>query len=209
MTRGNATESRGRTTPVLLAAGAGSRFRDVGHKLTAELPEDRDRPAETVVHRALAAMLAADLGRAIVVTGRLTAPDLEIAPGDALDLVHNPHWATGQMSSLRLALDTAAAAGADIAVVGLADQPGIRPSAWRAVAQAATGGASIAVATYDGRRANPVALRRDVWALLESSGDHGARSLMRLRPDLVVEVPCTGSPMDIDTVEDLTRWQSN
>ena len=209
MSRENVTASRETTTPVLLAAGAGSRFRDVGHKLSAELSEVGDRPRETVFARTLAAAIAADVGRVIVVTGRLDAHELAVADRSDIDLVHNDDWADGQMTSVHTGIEAARDRGATIAVIGLADQPGIEPSAWRGVADAAIGGARIAVATYDAKRANPVALHRDVWGLLATTGDEGARGLMRLRPDLVVEVPCTGSPKDIDTVEDLTRWQSN
>ena len=113
------------------------------------------------------------------------------------------------MTSVQTGLAVAESRGSEVAVVGLADQPGIESASWRAVAHAATADLPIAVAVYDGRRANPVALHRSVWHRLPNSGDEGARSLMRLHPDLVREVPCSGSPTDIDTAEDLRRWQSN
>lgn len=202
-------------TPIVLAAGAGTRFRDVGHKLTAVLPATSERPAEPVVARALAAARSAGLGPVVVVTGMLTAADLDLADQPASSgraeviTVHNHDWQAGQMTSVRAGLSVAGFHGSDVAVVGLGDQPGVRPSAWRAVAAAADPTTPIAVATYAGRRGNPVALHRTMWDELPSGGDEGARSLMRLRPELVVEVPCSGSPTDIDTAEDLRRWQSS
>jgi CTP:molybdopterin cytidylyltransferase MocA len=190
---------------VLLAAGAGSRYEGTGHKLSADIVEPGTGRARTVIERALASALDSDVGPVVVVTGAV--PDvLPDSLADAVTAHHNPRWADGQITSVRAGIEAARSLGATAVVVGLADQPFIEPSAWRAVADA-TG--PIVVATYDGRRANPVKLDADVWDLLPTAGDEGARALMRVRPDLVREVACGGSPADIDTTEDLRRWQSN
>jgi molybdenum cofactor cytidylyltransferase len=190
---------------IVLAAGAGSRYTGAHHKLTAPLPESGPGPALSVIERALASVLAADIGPVIVVTGAA----VDIVPAHLAGRVtirHNDRWTDGQITSLRAGLEAAGDLGCTTAVVGLADQPFVTPAAWRAVATAA---GPIAVATYDGQRANPVKLDTAVWPLLPTTGDEGARALMRVRPDLVREVPCTGSPADIDTEEDLRRWQNN
>jgi CTP:molybdopterin cytidylyltransferase MocA len=184
---------------VVLAAGGGRRFTasgGEGHKLLAVLD------GEPVVVRALEAVLAAGLDEVVVVHG---AVDLTaVVPPDVV-LLHNPGWEDGIASSLQLAVRHAADAGHDAVVVGLGDQPGVTADAWRTVA-AAPLEPPIAVATYDGRRGNPVRLAAAVWSLLPVGGDEGARALMRGRPELVREVPCTGRAWDVDTVEDLERW---
>jgi CTP:molybdopterin cytidylyltransferase MocA len=190
---------------VVLAAGAGTRFDGPTHKLSSRLPATGSDPAETVLERSVRHAVQADAGPVIVVVGATDHPLGDDLRGHVA--VHrNPAWAEGQATSLQAAIDAARAGGHDAIVVGLADQPGIAPDAWRLVA-AAPG--PIAVATYDGRRANPVRLDDEIWHLLPTSGDEGARTLMRVRPELVVAVPCSGSPADIDTEEDLRRWQSN
>lgn len=190
---------------VLLAAGAGTRFRGDGHKLAAIFSDDTDPRPRSVIERALTSVLAADIGPVVVVTG--AQPD--VVPDEFAHLVvveHNDRWDAGQMTSVRLGVEAARRLGARRVVIGLGDQPFVEPDAWRTVADA---DGPIAVATYGGRRGNPVALDATVWELLPETGDEGARALMRVRPDLVREVACTGSPADIDTTEDLRRWQSN
>ncbi len=90
--------------------------------------------------------------------------------------------------------------------VGLADQPGVGAEAYRRLAAAYDAGASVAVATYDGQRGNPVLLGRSIWPRVrELRGDVGARALMDELT--VVEVDCTGTgrPDDIDTPDDWRR----
>jgi CTP:molybdopterin cytidylyltransferase MocA len=191
-----------RTVAVVLAAGSGSRFAGATHKLDAVLD------GVPVADRAVQAALDAAIGTVIVVTGAVT-PALPTLQSDVADgsivLVPNPDWASGQSSSLQVAVAEATARRAHAIVVGLADQPFVTADAWRAVAAAS---APIAVAMYaDGPR-NPVRLHRSVWPLLPRDGDHGARHLIRLRPELVEQVPCGGSAADIDTLEDLRSWQN-
>ena len=201
--------SRG-TLIVLLAAGGGTRFAGPTHKLLAELGD-----GVTVAGAAIEHAVAADLGDVLVVSGAVDLTEIaeiaeiasrNVAPtASAVSVIGHPAWADGQASTLQVAIAEAGRRNASAVVVGLADQPFVEPEAWRRVA---AGTAPISVATYDGRRRNPVRLDRSVWPLLPTTGDEGARSLLRVRPELVEEIPCPGSPADIDTLEDIESWQN-
>ncbi len=196
---------------VLLAAGAGSRFvaskavssaangDAAEHKLTADF---RGRP---LVAWALEAAAGAGFNQLYVVTGAVDVADIVVGvlgEGQAT-VIHNPAWAEGQATSLAAAVGAASTDGHRAIVVGLADQPLVPTSAWRSVG--ATAG-DIVTANFDGARRPPVKIERTVWDSLPTSGDEGARSVIRLRPDLVSEIPCSGNPVDIDTLEDLQQW---
>ena len=183
-----------KTAAVVLAAGGGSRFAGSSHKLLAPW---RGRP---LVAWAIDAARGAGTSQVWVVAGAL---DLSAVVPEGVELLDNPRWAEGQATSLAVALDEASRRGLDAVVVGLGDQPLVPAAAWAAVAAAS---AQIAVASYGGKRRNPVRLAASVWPLVAREGDEGARGLIRDRPELVSEVACEGSPADIDTVEDLNRW---
>jgi CTP:molybdopterin cytidylyltransferase MocA len=173
----------------LLAAGAGTRFEGPTHKLLAPLRGRR------VVDWAHEHAVASGL-ELLVVTGAVA--DLGL-PNQR----HNERWAEGMATSMQVAVAWADELGADAVVIGLGDQPLVEPEAWRLVAATS---APIAVATYGGERGNPVRLDREVWPLLPTTGDVGARKLARQREDLVVEVACPGNPADVDRLEDLDQW---
>jgi molybdenum cofactor cytidylyltransferase len=184
---------------VVLAAGAGTRFTASGgdrHKLLAVLD------GRTLLDRVLDAVLAAGLAEVLLVEGAVPLAD---HVRDGVTLLRNERWSDGLATSLWLAVDRASHDGHDAVVVGLADQPAVTTSTWSALA-GAPADPPIAVATYGGRRGNPVRLAAAVWPLLPRIGDEGARALVRRRPELVRGVPCSGQAWDVDTVEDLERW---
>jgi molybdenum cofactor cytidylyltransferase len=178
----------------VLAAGGGSRFEGPQHKLLAGF---RGRP---LVQWALEAASGAGLDEVAVIVG---AVHLGATVPEGVHVIKNPAWASGQASSLQIAVSWALDRDHEAVVVGLGDQPLVPSSAWAAVAGSSS---PVAVATFDGQRRPPVRLDRSVWSLLPTSGDEGARVLMKERPDLVREVVCEGQPADIDNEEDLTRW---
>ena len=182
---------------VLLAAGGGSRFGGAHHKLLTSVA------GKTVFEWALQSALAANIGPVAVVWGSVELPRHEAS--EAVTYLHNTEWATGMASSVQSALHWANERGLHSVVVGLGDQPCIPPSAWTAVANSTS---PLAVATYAGVRANPVKLHAEFFALVPQTGDEGARSLLRSHPELVAEVPCSGSGIDVDHVEDIERVAS-
>jgi CTP:molybdopterin cytidylyltransferase MocA len=181
---------------VLLAAGEGSRFGQP--KALVELA------GQTLAERGVQLLRAGGTDPVIVVTGAAPVPLTGTLP------VHNDQWRTGMGSSLRAALNALTGA-ADVAavVVALADQPLVGAAAVARLIAAYRAGATVAVATYDGKPRNPVLLARIHWpeVIATAAGDQGARAFLRAHPDLVTLVECgdTGSPDDIDTPADLDR----
>ncbi|MEO8163011.1 MAG: nucleotidyltransferase family protein, partial [Ilumatobacteraceae bacterium] len=184
---GDVKVSPPRTVAVILAAGSGSRFEGGGHKLHAVVA------GRALYLWALQAAIEASIGPVVVVTGAV-----ELPLGDmAVSVVNNPLWRTGLASSLQVGIVMAREQGAEALVVGLGDQPFVRASAWRAVADSRS---PIAVATYQSKRGNPVRLHAEIWSAMPTLGDEGARSVFQIYSNLVEEVPCEGSSSDIDTL---------
>jgi molybdenum cofactor cytidylyltransferase len=186
---------------VILAAGAGTRFNRHDPEAAPGTKLLQTVGGRPLVVWAIAPALEARLDEVVVVDG---AAQLSAVMPESVTLLHNDRWHDGQASSLQVALDWCARQGHLAAVVGLGDTPGLTSAAWRSVATAP--GGPIVFATYEGRRGHPVRLDASVWPLLPTTGDEGARSLSRRRPELVREVPCVGSTVDIDTPEALTQW---
>lgn len=181
---------------VILAAGSSTRFA-AGPKQVAPF---HGQPM--VALAAQAALDAAVFSAVVVVAG---AEPLEHVVPEGVHIVHNPLWESGQASSLLAGLGAAQEFGAQAIVVGLADQPMVPAEAWRLVSTFETE-RPIVVASYEGTRGNPVRLHHSIWGDLPQEGDEGARVLMRRLPDLVAAVACPGDASDVDTVEDLERW---
>ena len=188
----------------VFASGRGSRL---GGDASKPLLAWRGRP---LLAWALDAAIGSGLAPVLVTVG-YRADDVRAALPASVEILDNPEWEEGIAASLRAVL-TALAPRAEVTAVcvGLADQPRTGPEAYRRLATAHEAGAEFAVATYDGRRGNPVLLARSLWPqAMELRGDAGARQLMETVP--VTEVPCdgTGAANDVDTLEVLGRLQED
>jgi CTP:molybdopterin cytidylyltransferase MocA len=184
----------------VLAAGGGSRFG--GGKLLAELG---GRP---IIEAVFDNLREAPVDEIIAIVGADAERLREVCERYGVRMVANEEWERGQSTSVLAGLR---ACGGEAAVVLLGDQPFIGAEAVGRLLAAFAEGAKVAVATYGGKRRNPVLFSREVWPVLEAElvGDEGARSVLRRHPELVVEVPCEGAgdPTDVDTREDLRRLE--
>ena len=180
----------------ILAGGYGSRFAGETHKLLAPFRGD------TVLGHSLRAARGSIIDELAIVQGAI---DLSWIVRDGETLLVNEDPSVGMASSLAVAIEWATSVGCDHIVVGLGDQPLVVAESWTNLANAPAE-ARLVVATYKGKRRNPVRIARDLFAQLPSTGEQGARLLMELYPELVVEVSCEGEPIDIDTVEELSKW---
>jgi CTP:molybdopterin cytidylyltransferase MocA len=186
-----------RIAGILLAAGAGTRFRAAGgdRKLLAPV---RGRP---LVEWPLRALLDAGLDEVVVVLGA-DADEIRAQAdlGGARVLVH-PHWADGMASSLAAALAVLPIL-CEAAIIALGDGPSLSTEAIRRVAaRIAVGDAPLVGARYADGRAHPTAIRRSLWPLLPQTGEDGARALGVARID--VDCADLSAPGDADTPAEL------
>jgi len=194
-----------RVVGVLLAAGRGARFG--GAKLLAPLPGPAHGvSAGTPIGVASCGHLVAALPEVIAVV----RPGDSVLAGQLRDIgarvVECARADEGMGCSL--ACGIVAAADADGWVIALADMPWIAPATIAAVADALEGGADIAAAAYQGRRAHPVGFARHHFAALAAlTGDDGARSVVGAHLDRLrmIHVADDGVVRDVDTVADLPR----
>ncbi len=193
----------GEVAIAILGAGGGRRL---GAAVPKPLVQLAGRP---LVAWALDAARESGLRPLLLVVGDGGDEVAAVAP-DGVEVVRSEEWDRGIAHSMRAALDALTPRpSVDAVCVGLADQPLVGADAYRRLVAAYDAGAELAVATYSGRRGNPVLLSRTVWAqaqLLE--GDEGARVLIRRYGATEVACDGTGDPADVDTIEDLAAMEA-
>lgn len=187
----------------VLAAGRGSRF---GGKTPKPLLSLRGKP---LVAWVLDAALATELRPVILVAGYRGRAVTRVAPPGVV-VARTRRWRGGVSYSLKAAIEVLEGRPVVEAVcVALADQPLVGADAYRRLVAAKRAGATLAVATYAGVRANPVLVARPLWREVRRlGGDIGARALMERYPVTDVDCTGTGDPTDVDTLDDLRTLEA-
>jgi molybdenum cofactor cytidylyltransferase len=146
----------------------------------------------------------------IVVTGHDAAGVRDALRGLDITIVHNPDYAQGLSTSLRMGI-ASVPTDMDAALVMLGDMPFITPRLIDALSemQAANSEARIVMPVCNGKRGKPVLWHRSLFAELQAiEGDIGARNLFARYAENLVELPTTDESVlvDIDTAEELSRY---
>jgi CTP:molybdopterin cytidylyltransferase MocA len=185
----------GNIAGLVLAAGAGRRF---GQPKALVQYDDRN-----LLDRAVATLRDGGCRQVIAVLGAGAEQALAAAT-EAFTPVLNRRWGQGLSTSLKAGL-AAVPERYDGVVVTLVDQPRVESEAVRKLIAAAAEGATVAIATYAGRRGHPMYFAREHLGRIAAGaiGDRGARDFIAANPGLVREIECPGDPVDVDTPADL------
>jgi molybdenum cofactor cytidylyltransferase len=189
-----------RVAAIILAAGRSTRMGGP-NKLTAEIA---GRP---LVRIAAEEALASRARPVVVVTGHERERVEAALKGLNVQRVHNPDFAAGLSTSLKVGL-AALPPEVDGAIVCLGDMPQVRASLINQLTAAfdPERGALVVVPSIEGKRGNPVVWSRRFFPeLMALEGDVGARHLIARYPEAVAEVPVTDNAalIDVDTPEAL------
>lgn len=206
-----------RVAAIVLAAGLSRRM---GEKNKLLQPVG----SMTVLERVLAALSRSGLSSIVVVTGheaeRVQAVVAGLDAAARVRCVHNPDYAEGLSTSLRVGIAALSAGGGagpgqaacDGALICLGDMPRVTSAHVEALLAAfdPSDGRELIVPTYNGQRGNPVLWSSRYFPELQQlQGDSGARSLLERHADVLcyVPMPDDGVTIDVDTPDALKRVQ--
>jgi molybdenum cofactor cytidylyltransferase len=185
---------------VVLAAGAGSRYRGTRHKLSEKLGGD------SVLASTLRNAIASGMPVVLVISEALIGEARGlVAPGDMVVVDTRSQTGWGMGDSIAAGVSVHSSASGWLVLPG--DMPLVRPSSLRAVADALDL-QPIAFAQHRGRRGHPVGFGVELFSeLVMLKGDEGARRLLSRYPTAAVELDDPGVLFDIDTLDDLAVAQ--
>jgi molybdenum cofactor cytidylyltransferase len=189
-----------RVGAIVLAAGRSTRMGGP-NKLLAEIG------GKPLVRFVAEQALASRAAPVVVVTGHERAKVEAALAGLRVRFVHNPDYAAGLSTSLKVGL-AALPPEVDGAIVCLGDMPQVTAALIDRMLEAfdPARGALVVVPTIDGKRGNPVVWSRRFFPdLMALEGDVGARHLIATYADAVTEVPLEDSAAltDVDTPDAL------
>ena len=183
---------------VVLSAGESSRM----GRAKALLPIE----GQTFIERIVGALKQGGIERIIVVLGFNAEEIRRQIIGLPVEILVNPDYKLGQLSSLQVALrhldaDKSCAA----TMVHLVDHPYIDPKLVKLMLQRFDQAThSIVVPRHQGKRGHPVIFSRALFGeLLSAPLDQGAKAVVNAHRDdtLEIDVPDAGITLDIDTPE--------
>jgi len=186
---------------IVLAGGQSSRMGGP-NKLMAQFS---GRP---LVRQTVERALASGANGVVVVTGHQAE-----RIGDALDgldvtLAHNPDFASGLASSLKVGV-AALPEDAAGALIMLGDMPGVSAADLESLIAEfrRSGGQSVVRATHAGKRGNPLVLPHSLFASIRKlEGDTGARHLVEVGTVPVIDIEIgEGASSDVDTPDALAK----
>jgi molybdenum cofactor cytidylyltransferase len=185
---------------ILLAAGESRRMGYPKPLLTIR--------GETFLAHLAAAMLKVVTRLTIVVGAHADRVRPAIPADPRIEVVNNPDWVRGQLSSIKVAI-RALPAAASGALIHLTDHPTVKAETFAAVVDGYRQSRKpIAMARHGGRRGHPVLFDRSLFGeLLDAPEDQGARAVVNADASRVVyvDVDDPGILLDLDTPDDLAR----
>lgn len=166
---------------------------------------------EPMIVCAVKTALASDATEVLVITGAYAdkvaeaLQPLQVAAGGRLRVVANLQYASGQASSVRIAIQ-ALDPRCEAALFLLVDQPFVTQELLQRLIAAWRAGAPLAASAVQGEvRGAPAIFDRSLFPeLLELTGDTGARPLLQRHREKMARIPATADELrDIDTLDDL------